>query len=162
MRPTLPSLLTLSACLLSAGCGDGDAPAEPVYPVTGTVTYGGQPVEGATVTFKPDNPGARPAFGFTNAEGVYKLTTFAPGDGAMPGGYKIGVEKGSGADEEVNEQSPEEYYDSENYDPNAISRPDPAGTREPPIPVAYATPASSGLFATVTEGGENVVDLPLD
>jgi hypothetical protein len=53
------------------GCGPDD-PYD-YAPVTGTVTYKGAAVEGATVTFIPAN--GRRAFGTTDAQGKYTLFT---------------------------------------------------------------------------------------
>ncbi len=76
--------------LVQAGCG---GTAE----VKGRVTLDGKPVAGATILFVPE-PGssARPATGFTDAEGNFRLTTFRPNDGAVVGAYKIVVTKSEG------------------------------------------------------------------
>ena len=52
----------------------------------------GQPVEGASVQFVPVD-GGPPAFGTTDASGVFTLTTFKQGDGARKGEYKVTVTK---------------------------------------------------------------------
>src|SRR5436309_14322534 len=69
------------------GCGG----AKPVK-VEGTVTLDGQAVQGATVIFYPDNGGPQ-ASGLTDADGVFHLTTFNTGDGAIPGTHKVTVTK---------------------------------------------------------------------
>jgi hypothetical protein len=76
--------------LVQTGCG---GPAE----VKGHVTLDGKPVSGATVLFVPE-PGssARPASGLTDGEGNFRLTTYRPNDGAVPGTYKIVVTKSEG------------------------------------------------------------------
>jgi hypothetical protein len=65
--------------------------------VTGKVSKGGQPVSGATVTFLPQGTDGRAATGTTDASGVYNLTTFESGDGALPGSYKVMITKFAGA-----------------------------------------------------------------
>jgi hypothetical protein len=85
-----------AACLLVGlvGCSGGGGSLNSAA-VTGTVTRGGKPVEGAMVSFVPQGQGARAAFGTTDASGRFSLTTLKPGDGAMPGLYGVTVEKAS-------------------------------------------------------------------
>jgi hypothetical protein len=56
------------------------------------VTLGGQPLEGAAVTFTPVE-GGRPATGATDAQGRFRLSTFDPGDGAVLGEHVVTVYK---------------------------------------------------------------------
>jgi len=87
---TLP-LLTGVVLTTIAGCGD-DTGLGKRYPVTGTVSYGGKPVENGQITFEPvSNEGAnRPANGVIK-NGSYKLTTALPDDGALPGDYLVKI-----------------------------------------------------------------------
>ncbi|QDT53939.1 hypothetical protein Pan44_19660 [Caulifigura coniformis] len=92
------SLCALGVCLLSvfqAGCSGEPAKPE-VYPVTGVVTQGGKPVDGARVLFVPDDQKLQPASAITDKDGKYSVTTFAQNDGAQPGSYKIKVLKYEG------------------------------------------------------------------
>ena len=74
--------------LVGAGCGGGDEKT----PVSGVVKLDGQPVEGAMVTFVPAGAGkGQIASGMTDKEGVFRLTTTTPGDGAFPGDYKVTI-----------------------------------------------------------------------
>ncbi|NLX95025.1 MAG: carboxypeptidase regulatory-like domain-containing protein [Rhodopirellula sp.] len=85
------STLFLSSCLaVLAGSGCHSGRPETVA-VTGTVTYRGQPVEGATVTFYADKN--RPAYGTTDAAGRFQLTTFSPNDGVVAGTHKVTIVK---------------------------------------------------------------------
>src|SRR5262249_39083032 len=60
--------------------------------VTGPLTLDGQPMEGAIVTFVPANPGkGEIAYGTTDKDGAFRLTTSKPNDGAVPGEYKVTV-----------------------------------------------------------------------
>lgn len=75
-----------------AGCGGPSNP--PTHKVTGTVMFDGKPVEGASVTFKPEEGSSnQAAVGTTLADGTYQLTSFAANDGAMVGAYKVVVTK---------------------------------------------------------------------
>jgi hypothetical protein len=88
-RPWTPVARILAACLLIAsGCSDDGLPKR--YPVTGTVTYNGKPLEKGQVNFLPTAPDGRPASGDIQA-GEYSLTTQTPGDGAMPGKYRVTI-----------------------------------------------------------------------
>ena len=71
------------------GCGTGeDLPA--TAPVTGTVTYQGNPLPDAFLTFYPED-GQKPAAGTSDQSGAYTLTTFNNGDGAIPGPHTVTV-----------------------------------------------------------------------
>jgi hypothetical protein len=59
--------------------------------VSGKVTYQGQPVANATVTFLPDAAGSQSATGITDASGEYQLSTFGKNDGALVGKHRANV-----------------------------------------------------------------------
>jgi hypothetical protein len=80
--------LALAFLLLAWGCGS----AKPVK-VEGIVLLDGKPVEGATVSFVPDGETGRPADALTGPDGVFRLNTFSPEDGALPGDYRVVVIK---------------------------------------------------------------------
>jgi hypothetical protein len=69
-----------------SGCGGGLASVE------GVVTLDGQPVEGASVSFAPQDDTGKPASGATDAQGRFKLST-AGKPGAENGTYKVVVTK---------------------------------------------------------------------
>lgn len=69
-----------------AGCGRGK-----VVKVEGVVTLDGKPFSGATVMFLPAGGNGRAANGLSEEDGSFRLTTFKPDDGAVPGEYKITV-----------------------------------------------------------------------
>ena len=150
----LPSLCLLGLAVFT-GCKKGSG--LPTVDVTGTVLLDGEPVEGATVLFKPTAEGGRGASGVTNAEGVYKLTTAEKDDGALPGSYQVAITKrlvdDDGLPDEVDPDS-EESLD------NLYNKLDPSKDQESKNSIAemYANPAGSGLTATVKESGENKFD----
>ena len=74
----------LALILAATGCGGTIKPV----PVAGTVTLDGKPLADATVRFLPVGEG-HGAFGRTDENGNFKLTTFSTNDGALPGEYKI-------------------------------------------------------------------------
>jgi hypothetical protein len=79
-------------CLAAtAGCARTDRAA--VVPVEGRVLIDGKPAAAASVTFHPLAPGEaapRPV-GQAGADGRFALTSFAAGDGAPPGEYRVTV-----------------------------------------------------------------------
>ena len=91
------SAASVLSWLLVAGCG----PRYPsTVPVTGTVTYRGQPVEGANVLFSRasgDLSKGELAVGKTDANGKFELISHfgsqASAKGAVPGKYEVTISK---------------------------------------------------------------------
>lgn len=77
---------SLALCTLwLAGCGSGGA----TYPVSGKVTFpDGTPLAHAQVSFESTTEPIG-AVGTTDANGVYKLTTYELDDGAIPGEHRV-------------------------------------------------------------------------
>lgn len=158
----------LVVCLFSlaglVGCGSGSE--IDTVPVTGKVTLDGDPVEGATVTFVPDIPKGHTAVGRTNRGGAYTLMTMEPGDGALPGSYRITVRKTSDSVAATTEYAnPEEaqaaYREQMEAAGGAGGVPNMSRRSEitHELPARYADPGESGLAAKVTADGGN--DFPL-
>jgi hypothetical protein len=74
--------------LIGGGCGSSKQPV----PVSGIVTLDGEPLPDARVTFNPIDTGGWMAFGQTDKQGRFSLTTLNGKPGALPGEYKITVE----------------------------------------------------------------------
>lgn len=94
-------------CLVvMTGCGGGAGGANKLttHKVKGKVSLGGNPVAGATVTFSPKTKGNPPAMGLTDAQGIYILTTYDAGDGAVEGDYKVMVYKAAPKQEAAGSQ----------------------------------------------------------
>jgi hypothetical protein len=82
------------AVLLTCLVGCGGPRKATVYPVAGTLTVSGQPAANAMVAFHPlDRAGSQAALSVasTGPDGTYRLTTYAPGDGAPAGEYAVTV-----------------------------------------------------------------------
>lgn len=152
-------LFVMLAMLMTSGCSKGDGRPK-TYSVTGTVTLGGTPVDGATV-FVPKTPaqpgtqGPQAATATTDAAGKYALGTFAKGDGAIPGEYLVKVFKyptpppttgGSGGSEEE-------------YVPPQEGAPPPPAPKNL-LPEKYANEQTSGLSFKV-EAKSNTFDIQL-
>lgn len=63
-----------------------------VAPVSGILTLDGEPVEQASVVFEPQ-PGGRPSFGVTDAEGKYSLAYSRTLNGAEVGDCLVKISK---------------------------------------------------------------------
>lgn len=148
------------------GCSGEEV--DPRYPVSGTVSIMGAPVEGAIVAFTPEG-GGLPASGTTDADGKYQLTTRVNGDGALPGKYLVSIAKYQSTLDSP-ETTPE--AESESSDPYDITNEYPTGYDELEeseiaasisknlLPPKYAIPQRSGLTAAVEES-ENSFDFEL-
>lgn len=85
------SLMLLLATVM-AGCGDNRG----LVPVTGRVTFENQaPPKPGHLDFGPleakgERP-TRPGYAQFDAEGKFTVTSYQPGDGLMPGRYRINV-----------------------------------------------------------------------
>lgn len=102
-------LLVLGCIALVLGCSgaSGGASKKTTHKVSGKLTMGGAPVAGATITFSPKSKDNPPAMGLSDAAGVYVLTTYDAGDGAVEGDYKVMVYKAAPkADAPANSHNP--------------------------------------------------------
>ena len=80
-------LVLAAASQVLMGCGE----AEPVlYPLRGSVVYRGKPTPKAELVFHPQfgGPGWSPV-ATVNDDGTFEAGTKIPGDGALPGTYKV-------------------------------------------------------------------------
>lgn len=88
------ALLAALILPLGAGSGCGGAPEaaaklSTTVPVSGLVTYKGNPLTRGTVVFEPD--AGRPAHGAIQPDGHYTLSTFKDGDGAVEGTHRVSI-----------------------------------------------------------------------
>jgi hypothetical protein len=111
------------------GCTQSDT-----VPVTGVLTFKGQPADQAEVMFNPKT--GRIATGVTDANGRFTLSTAKPNDGALPGEYIVTL--------------------CEYYPPDKPPKMPPPGQPLPSrFPPKYGDPAKSPLTVTVERGGKN-------
>lgn len=81
--------LVLALAVLVLGCGAG---GPKLVPVRGKVTLGGGPwPKPGALNFVPAGTGGRPGTADFDTEGNFTATSFNPGDGLMPGKYKVSV-----------------------------------------------------------------------
>ncbi len=132
-----------------AGCGSGGTGAagrNKVHPVEGSVTYKGQPVEGAIVLFHSVGSDIA-ASGLTDSQGKFRLQTYEANDGAVSGNHRVTVQKvelktvPNPEDENLGPISSEEIWFT---------------------PRKYAIADTTPLSHTVNESGENVFQITLE
>jgi hypothetical protein len=128
--------------LLATGCG-----APPQYPVSGTVSFKGKPLEGCKVIFYPDVSLVNPevhgfGFGVTDKNGRYEIQDPQGEKGIRAGRYKVAFvcwvdSKGKAVPFDA---KPSEY---------------PGGLKNL-VGDKYEAPSSSPEVATVTVGGGTI------
>ncbi len=157
------SFFVIGSCLsILAGCQRGPSLPSTV-PVTGTVTYNGEPLTEANVVLVNRDPKQRSATGTTDELGNFQLKTyFDPThdlDGVVAGEYLITVTK-----REKKEDISDAASDSVQKTPEEMAKLQEERTRRQVmvfakprkslIPIRYTKPERSGLVATVTAGME--------
>lgn len=140
-RWPVPWALALLVAATATGCGKSDLVA-----VTGRVTFKQAAVPDAVVRFIP--AGYPEAFGRTDADGVYQLTTVRKGDGCFPGEARIVIVPWV------------EGFEPRADDAVTGRKPPPVKPR-PDIPARYRQAVSSPLTVTVSPDGDNVHNLEL-
>ncbi len=118
-----------------AGCSGQPDDRPTLTPVTGIVTWEGDPLSDADVSFTPDS-GGRPAYGRTDLDGKFQLTTFDPNDGASLGEHVVTVRA---------------EFARDNVDPN-----NPYQQIESLIPTKYAEIKTTPLRVEVIDGGPEI------
>ncbi|OAI54130.1 hypothetical protein AYO47_03510 [Planctomyces sp. SCGC AG-212-M04] len=143
-------LCAVCGLALISGCSSGPE-RPPTYPVSGTVTLKGKPLEGARVVFVSSAQSGMPASGVTDADGVYHLTTFDSGDGALAGTYGVKVAKYDNwdPDEPAGEAKEISYEEEQKLVFADDEKPHPVAKSI--LPKKYDNEGTSGLTHTVTE-----------
>jgi Carboxypeptidase regulatory-like domain len=152
----LACILMLAGVSVWVGCAHKPA-VEGLVKVTGTVTYQGKPVEGATVVFSPEGKG-RPASGRTDSSGRFQLTTLEANDGAMPGKYRVAISKFEGASSAATPPSADEMAKKFTQMRGRAAVKGGAaklGGAKNLLPVKYRSPKTSGLTAEVPKDGKD-------
>lgn len=141
--------IVIVCCLL--GCSGAKGPA--TAKVSGVVKYNGAPVDGATVIFSPI-AGGRPATGITDAQGHYDLSTFGDKDGAVPGEFKVTVQKTKTEGETPTNLTYEQINEMQVRGEQV-----PGPVTKNLLPEKYLSPISTDLNASVKSGTN---DVPLE
>lgn len=152
-------IATICFPLLFVGCSGSNRPT--VVPVSGKITFQGEPVEGAQIAFHPTAEGAvRSAVGETDANGEFTLTTFDTGDGATPGEHVVTIFKAPPAPSvEFDMDDPGDEYDRMMNE--ATTRTAASDAEKSTVPAKYAGKETSPEKRTVVEGEDNVFNIEL-
>ncbi|MCX7427861.1 MAG: hypothetical protein NTW96_19810 [Planctomycetia bacterium] len=127
-------VVLLGAVIVGQGCGGSRLGT---VPLSGRVTYKGQPLVGGTVTFHPvDAAKCRPATASIQPDGSFVAATLENDRGIMPGEYRVSV---------VLVKAP--LFD---VSPAQAAK---AAANNMVLPPRYADPATSGLTVTIEAGG---------
>jgi hypothetical protein len=129
LKPLHLQILLLLLCACLVGCGDNGGRV----PVTGTVSFNGQPLETGHISFGGDQGAAGVG---QIVQGEFSLSETANQDGVLPGKYDVLIHS----------------WVEERGSVRADGSFSPGITR---IPLKYLDPAKSGLTAEVTPDGPN-------
>lgn len=140
-------LLVLLVALV-VGCGDSGGPV----PLRGTVKLDGRPLAKASVYFIATDSKGRDALGSTDADGVFRLSTVRPGDGALPGTYKVIVQLAAPTNTGAVAATPAEAMQASGA---GRKRKQPSVT----IPPRYSQPGQTTLEQDVPASGKVVFEL---
>jgi hypothetical protein len=156
----LSALLVGPALCFALGCGGDDLGKR--YPVSGKVTYKGQPVAKGVISFVPEEKEGRGATGEIQ-NGAYTLTTQTPGDGAFPGKYTVTVDTKE-IDAAAQAAATEKFAKEKKIEglkevPQEVQAKLYASAKTS-TPLKYMAPQSSDLKATV-ETHTNILDFDL-
>ncbi|MGL6193954.1 MAG: carboxypeptidase-like regulatory domain-containing protein [Thermoguttaceae bacterium] len=129
-----------------------------VVPASGVVKLDGNPLEGATVTFTPQDPNGHIASAISGPNGEFKLNTpSSPIPGAVPGSYVITVVRMDPVNARNEEATEEEKLGSGTRSSSSY---DPPPAVNHVTPVKYRTHTTSDLKATIKKGSKN--DITVD
>lgn len=149
------SVLCMNGC---SGGATGAGNRLPTHQVTGKVTYKGQALDGAHITYHPKDPAAPGAFAKTDSSGNYSLRTYTDGDGAPAGEYTVTIEKSSGPPP-VQKSGAEMFKEMEARAEQGL--PPESTTPTLLVPVAYTKAETTDLRVKVVEGSGNSYDFDL-
>jgi len=128
-------LVVLATVGIAEGCGQ--QPLQMAVPIRGVVNLDGQPLSSGVVQFQPAT--GQTATGEIGHDGGFTLSRNAPGDGVLPGTYRVTVVS---------------------YDPTAETQ----AIENLRVPLKYTRFGSSGIEFTVFPGTKDpfVIDLVSD
>ncbi|ODT99573.1 MAG: hypothetical protein ABS79_04310 [Planctomycetes bacterium SCN 63-9] len=156
-------LAASGAMIVIAACGeDSDYGLGQRYPVSGTVTYNGKPLEKGQINFYSEDPKGVGANG-TIENGSFTLSTVGDNDGARAGKYKVGViskeDPAAQAKAEFEKAKAKSKYSMGNVQENVNIPPEfmSKASREAKslIPAGYGDLRTTNLKAEVTAEGPN-------
>ena len=136
--------------IVFAGCGSGGVG---LVGAKGKVLYKGQPVSGASVTFKPANGPL--ALGLTDANGEFTMSTGGR-PGVVVGEHEVSITKVAATPAAPTPMTPEDMRKM------AMSGGSTSSAPKSEIPERYANPTTSKLVASVVDdASKNVFEYAL-
>jgi len=137
-----------AASLVAVGCKN-----DALVPIEGRITVDGLPVlEGTSVLLAPLGD-HKPAHGKTGADGVFRVYTNVPGDGVMPGEYRVVLVNSMNAiplpDHEVTREDDPAYLAYLKKVEDFKKRPPTKGM----LPILYSAPDTTPLRWKIPEDG---------
>ena len=161
MLNTRFGLWSLVTCVsLIVGCSRGDKWTKNLpdtVPAEGVVLLDGEPVEGASIVFAPEDPKQYPANALTSRSGRFELQAFPSKTGAVPGSYQIGVSKTVEVD---NSKGRRRNWGEDAAHAKEAEESGAMVSWQNVLPQQYANPTMSGLTAQIPP--EGVEDLKIE
>ncbi len=152
------TMLAVPALLVMASCGTDDGLGKR-YPVSGTVTYNGNPLEKGTISFVSEDLKNNLGASGTITNGSYTLSTGGNEDGAQAGKYKVTItSKEDFVAKAQADFQKETGKDNPKIPPQYISKAEAAAKSL--IPAGYGDPRTTTLTAEVKEKS-NTLDFKL-
>ncbi|MDR1477835.1 MAG: hypothetical protein LBJ00_02725 [Planctomycetaceae bacterium] len=134
-------------CLI--GCKKNDPRKIGLVPASGTITYNGSPLDGATIVFTPKDTSKQGAGALSSTNGKFVLTTISDNDGAFPVEYSVYVLK-----EESPQISDEELME---YARQGKTPPQPKNL----LPVKYTNPDEPIINISIPATGDKNIIIEL-
>lgn len=165
MRTAVASIGVVCFSLGVIGCSGAPEDRPTVVPVTGKVTYKGEPVTGALVTFASEKS-PRSATATTGSDGRFSLTTFDSGDGAIPGEHLVTITKLE-SQATTSDPATANAPDLSKGLPTSYPTADGKGKVKLPsggksqLPAKYSDPKAPPLKATINASGKNEITFDL-
>jgi len=133
-------LLALAAlATIAGGCKRNPR----VVPVSGVVYYNDNPLPYGTIMFQPDK--GQPASGEIQPDGTFKLSSYGPDDGAVPGQHSVSVS----------------CYAGQRPAPEKAEQQGDGSLGKLLIPLRYTRLASSGLMAEIKDEPNQTIEFRL-
>jgi hypothetical protein len=147
--------LVVPALLVLASCGTGDDGLGKRYPVSGTVTYNGSPLEKGEISFVTEDMSKNFGATGTITNGSYTLSMGGEGDGAQAGKYKVTIT----AKEDYSEKAQADFKkETGSTSPKVLGNfaAKAAAAAKSLIPAGYGDARTTNLKAEVKEGSNSI------
>ena len=161
MKKYLWIMCFIGLVLAMNGCQKGGLKG--LVPAEGVVTFNGEPVEGALVTFGPKATSGEAAGAqtTTNDKGNFRMMTLLPNDGVYPGEYYVTVTKNVYEGGISLEEAKKNMENPDSARNNSKTKPKEQ-TVTWNLPKKYGDIASSGLDISIPKEGMKNIEFKLE